>query len=475
MAPAEIDLLAIDRGAVTAPAGCGKTHLIAEALTRHSGRKPILVLTHTNAGVAALRGRLNAAQVPPTAYRLLTLDGWAMRLIATFPKRSGLAPELLKLANPAVDYPNVRNCAVSLVKSGHINGVLTASYARVIVDEYQDCSLRQHALVGNAAKILRTCVLGDPLQAIFGFGQDGLARWKEHVLSFFPLAGELATPWRWINAGTEPLGRWLLELRGALVRGEPVDLRTAPGHYVSWVELDGRDDIGRRLDAARVEAPTETGSVLIIGDSRNPESQRQFARSTPGAVTVEAVDLKDLTSFSAAFNLAAPDAIDRLAKFAESVMGNVSAQDVVRRVRAAAAHGRGPASDVERAGIQFVESPSYDASLDLLVEIGKEIGVRTHRPGILKACIGALGACNANAGLTFRDSVVQIREQNRLLGRPLPKRAVGSTLLIKGLEADVVVILDAESLSVPNLYVAMTRGSRAIVVCSRSPVLRPTS
>ena len=25
----DIDLLAIDRGAVTAPAGCGKTHLIA--------------------------------------------------------------------------------------------------------------------------------------------------------------------------------------------------------------------------------------------------------------------------------------------------------------------------------------------------------------------------------------------------------------------------------------------------------------
>lgn len=54
----EIDLLAIDRGTVTAPAGCGKTQLIADALTRHSGSKPILVLTHTNAGVAALRERL---------------------------------------------------------------------------------------------------------------------------------------------------------------------------------------------------------------------------------------------------------------------------------------------------------------------------------------------------------------------------------------------------------------------------------
>jgi hypothetical protein len=51
----EIDLLAISRGTVTAPAGCGKTHLIAKALSRHGDSKRILVLTHTNAGVVAPR------------------------------------------------------------------------------------------------------------------------------------------------------------------------------------------------------------------------------------------------------------------------------------------------------------------------------------------------------------------------------------------------------------------------------------
>ena len=79
MPDAEIDLLTIQRGTVTAPAGCGKTHLVAEALRRHDAAKPILILTHTNAGVAALRGRLDKAGVPPRAYRLATIDGWAMR------------------------------------------------------------------------------------------------------------------------------------------------------------------------------------------------------------------------------------------------------------------------------------------------------------------------------------------------------------------------------------------------------------
>jgi DNA helicase-2/ATP-dependent DNA helicase PcrA len=55
MAAAEIDLRSISRGLVIAPAGCGKTQLITDALARHGGSKPILVLTHTNAGVAALR------------------------------------------------------------------------------------------------------------------------------------------------------------------------------------------------------------------------------------------------------------------------------------------------------------------------------------------------------------------------------------------------------------------------------------
>ena len=67
-----------------------------------------------------------------------------------------------------------------------------------------------------------------------------------------------------------------------------------------------------------------------------------------------------------------------------------------------------------------------------------------------------------------------MREQNRLLGRPLPRRAVGSTLLLKGLEAEVAVILNADDLDARNFYVAMTRGSKHIVVCSRTPLLNPT-
>ena len=48
---------------------------------------------------------------------------------------------------------------------------------------------------------------------------------------------------------------------------------------------------------------------------------------------------------------------------------------------------------------------------------------------------------------------------------------MGSTLLLKGLEAEVAVVLDAGNLDARNLYVAITRGSKKLIVCSESPVL----
>jgi len=37
--------------------------------------------------------------------------------------------------------------------------------------------------------------------------------------------------------------------------------------------------------------------------------------------------------------------------------------------------------------------------------------------------------------------------------------------------AEVAVLLDIEDMDAAHLYVAMTRGSKKLVVCSRSPVL----
>jgi DNA helicase-2/ATP-dependent DNA helicase PcrA len=376
------------------------------------------------------------------------------------------------LVKPGSDYPNIRISAANLLKAGHINDVLAASYGHLIVDEYQDCSIRQHELVCYAAQSLPTCVLGDPMQPIFGFGSDRLAKWDEEACKHFPVVAELTVPWRWINANAEALGHWLLEVRTKLLRGEEIHLRNAPD-AVTWIELDGTEDHKRRLLAARVHPPGGDGCVLIIGDSTSPQSQRQFASQTPGAVTVESVDLKDLVSFARDFDPARPDALQSLAQFGETLMTAVGAAHLIQRVQSLTnGRARTPPTDLEQAALGFVRSPSHNAAVGVLVEMGKQGGVRTHRPAVLRACVKALQVCSADQS-SFHDAAIRMREQNRLIGRPLPRRAVGSTLLLKGLEAEVAVILNADGLDSRNLYVAMTRGSRALTICSARSVLKP--
>lgn len=470
-------LLEITRGTVTAPAGCGKTHLIAESLRNNPAKKPVLVLTHTNAGVASLRTKLNGLKVETSKYRLSTIDGWAIRLVSVFPMRSGIPSDALKLANPKRDYPLIRAAAAKLLAGKHIDDILQASYSHLIVDEYQDCSFYQHAIICGASRSLKTCVLGDPLQAIFNFGSDRLANWENEVCKYFPIQVELDRPWRWINAGCEPLGQWLLEVRNKLLRGERIDLVLAPPE-VKWVRVYDNRDYEKLANASREKSPVKGGGVLIICESKNANSRYEIAKRVYGAEIVEAVDLRDLTNFAESFVLDSVSdgqaALSQLVIFAESLMTNVGARKLIKRVQSLLKKtARKKASDVEEAAIGFLNSPTFTHAIDLLKTINQQSGVKTYRPAILRACIKAMQLCVDYPDLTFSEAAIRIREQNRILGRPLPKRAVGSTLLLKGLEADVAVVLNADSLDAKNLYVAMTRGCRKLVICSKSEILRP--
>ncbi|MBB3934616.1 MULTISPECIES: UvrD-helicase domain-containing protein [Aureimonas] len=456
-----MDLLSIERGSVVAPAGCGKTELIAAALKQHRGRLPILVLTHTNAGAAALRARTARDGVSPRAFRVSTIDGWAMRLISTFPARSGHDPLVLG-AKP--DYPLIRAAADALIRSGHLCDILASTYERVVIDEYQDCSRLQHSLAVGLADVLPTAVLGDPMQAIFDFADDDpIVDWDGQALRAFPEAHTLRKPWRWINAGAEPLGHWLLDARERLATGLRPDLRGVRG--VEWVRLDGgAEDHRKRLGACNTRAP-ENGRVLIIGHGQKASVRHGFASRAHRAVTVEGVELRDLMRFAACLDFGSPDATDTILAFAASVMTGVGQGAFLKRLGTLrSGRQRSAPSDAEAAALTFERDRHPQAAAELLMRIAGQPDVRVYRPTIHQACLQALRHCPDG---DFRASVVRVREANRHLGRELPRRAVGSTLLLKGLEADVAVVLDADELSPKNLYVAFTRGARRLVVCSR--------
>lgn len=192
--------------------------------------------------------------------------------------------------------------------------------------------------------------------------------------------------------------------------------------------------------------------MLIISDSTNPESQRRFASQTPGTVAVEAVDLKDLVAFAKSFDPASPNAVQQLADFAQSVMRNVGASDFAQQVQSLQrGTARNEAIDAEGTALAFLREPSCRRAVDVFVEIGRQARVTAHRPAVLRACIKALQLCVGTEGLAFYDAAIRMRKQNRLVGRPLPRRAVGSTLLLKGLEAEAAVVLNSSALDARNL------------------------
>jgi len=469
----ELDLFSVQRGTVTAPAGCGKTQLIADTLKLHTDAKPVLVLTHTNAGKGAIEARLARAMVPKSAYRVSTIDSWAIRLISKFPTRSGHNPDILRLENTGTDYVAIRQAAWRLLSQSDVSEALRATYSRLVVDEYQDCTLPQHYIIAWVAEVLPTCVLGDPLQAIFGF-REPTVNWESDVHKQFPPLGTLESPWRWRNVGADNLGQWLLDARAPLLAGLPLDLRGAPPE-VTWVQLATAPSAAhvQRMEAARTRAPTPNGTVLVIGDSTSPKGQQQIASQTPGATTVEATDLRDLTAFGKSFEPSKTGSLIVLVNFAAEMMANLGAAELHRRLESLTkGTARKEASAAEVAAMAFIVTPSFGTALEALQAFEDAPDVRVYRPEVLHVCKVAMQAA-ASGECTFYEAVVRARERNRHLGRPATKKAVGSTLLLKGLEADVVVVLNPAAMDARHLYVALTRGAKRLVVCSQTPVLTP--
>jgi superfamily I DNA/RNA helicase len=470
-------LLDIARGAVVAPAGCGKTQLITDALAALGATRPVLVLTHTNAGVAALRGRLGLAGVPARAYRIMTLDGWAMRLASTFPARSGLPLGTLELRDTERDYSAIRDSAVRLLVEGHLVDLLRTTYSRIVVDEYQDSNTTQHSLVHHAATALPTVVLGDPLQAIFDFGGNELPDWDTVVCSDFPVVATLNTPWRWKRVGAHDLGEWLLGIRAPLCANQPVDLECAPGE-VQWVRLTG--DVGRdrqlQIKAGYARLPGGGATALVLADSDNSAQQRKLASQINGAVTVESVDLKDLIDFAEALDMAADgrSVVELVVNFAGAMMTNVGVSAFLARIRSLlGGTARKEPSEAESAARRLHDAPCPELIAELIDELRRQRDVRIYRPAVVHACFGMLRAYRSSPTRGYREAAKRIREEVRAGNHHRAARAVGSTLLMKGLEADIAVVLNPAKMDARHLYVAMTRGARRLVVCSHSSRLVP--
>ncbi len=467
-------LLSAHRAFVIAPAGCGKTQLIAQAVHLDAAHRS-LILTHTYAGVDALRKRLKALGAAPSTYEVDTIAGWSLRLVAAFPKTSGITTQ-----RPVNEQWNgVYAAAADLLSIEAIRTVVRASFDSVYVDEYQDCSPLQHEIVLRLADILPTRILGDPLQGIFDFEGSEIVDWQTQVKPYFDELPRLGEPHRW--TGKNPaLGDWLLKVREELEAGRPVDLRQAPAGSVRFVRLPSdshqRGSIQRKTC---ISASCRDGETILAIHSWEHQCHA-IARQTGGKFrSPETIECNALFDAAKAFDGAPNGPALARAVFEFSSLCLTKVKTDLESPAARIFDGRGLQNRQYRhqeqldALTEIAEIGSLLLVRKALVLLARTPGAKTVRHELFQEMLNALREYETGHHACLEEAALRTRDRTRRTGRAPGRYVISRTLLVKGLEFDHALILDADELNRENLYVALTRASRSLSVLAASPILDP--
>jgi len=432
---------------LTAAAGCGKTEAIARAVAQSEGKQ--LVLTHTNAGVAALRSRLRRYSVPESKYRVETIASWLLKYAIAYSSMSGQT-------NPrpmGADWAQVYLAAQKLFDYPFVKDVLQASYTGIFVDEYQDCTQKQHAIILKLCEYLPVRVLGDPLQGIFGF-DDPLVDWQTDVLNQFSPLPDLLIPYRWQKPGANPqLGENLIEIRKKLLAGEQIDL--SGYSQVNWHQWS------EQKERAVCESATSRGGT-IAGIHQWPSDAHGTARRIGGKYqSMEEMDCRALMN-------TAREVDQRLAN------GNYKA--VVSSMKNFILKGCGNRSPFKENSLQVEFTELGQGNLSVIADIMEKVirnpAMQVYRRELFTEMKRAAQEFATETPTSFEEAAYVARYRTRVNGRKPGNRIISRTLLIKGLEFDHAIVLNADKLqNRENLYVAITRGSQSLTVLSSSPVI----
>lgn len=434
------------------PAGCGKTQVIADAIKMLRGQRQ-LVLTHTHAGVGSLRQRLQQLDVPSERYRVDTIAGFALRWATSYPKTSRL--EVTKPAGS--DWNLVYPAAELLLRNGAIADIVAHSYDGLFVDEYQDCTVDQHELIVRLSDVLPTRLLGDPLQGIFDFAGETVD-FDVHVRPRFEELPQLDVPYRWLDSNPK-LGEWLLAVREPLMGGRPIE------YLPSAIRLARKQNVV----AECYRVADSGGSVVAI--RKWPRDAHAIASRLSGRFySMEELECKDLVTF--AKQVEGGDSYQRavaVVDFAAKCMTQVGtklrpAKRALRGGGMARTRSGSSVAPAVRALNQLAASNEIEDMVLALHAIRDSVGGIVYRAELLREGLSVLKRHQEDPSFSLSDTAWEARNRIRFQLRRLPDRVVSRTLLIKGLEFDHSIVLDASELDAPNAYVAMTRGSHSLTV-----------
>lgn len=453
------------RGYVIAPAGYGKTHLIALAVKASDSRQ--LVLTHTYAGVDSIRNKLRRLKVPPTNYQLDTIASWALRLCCSFPTRSGW-----NVPDPSGEqWADLYLSCARLLSHEFIKHVVRSSYGGVFVDEYQDCSRHQHTLVAALSKPLGCRLLGDPLQAIFDFA-DTPVDWDTEIYPHYELLGSLKVPWRWKLAGTPALGEWLDNARKSITEGNRLSLSTGLPKEVSVRRIDLGDFKNPKRLTLFYDFLKNNDSVIAIysGDARSKNKTHQLSKSLAGRFSsIEELEGKELFAFLRKIdsNLTPKGKLLAVIDFAKKCFTSID--DVLtsgtKRGERSKSSKTTRFPELLDSANAFLEGPSTGNLKNIFLTIRNCSECKLCRRDLVNRLMNALSTHLelGNVSLTEAARIYQLTFRHS--GRPVRHRKlIATTLLVKGLEYQHAIVLEADAFSPKELYVALTRGAKSVTI-----------
>jgi UvrD/REP helicase N-terminal domain len=443
---------------VVAAAGCGKTETIARSVKAAAGRQ--LVLTHTNAGVEALRRRMRRQGVSDAAVGIDTIAGWCLKFVTSYPRLARWQGQ------DNIDggdwYDDLYPAMGLLLEQKAIQEVVRASYAGAFVDEYQDCTPAQHELVRLLATHVPTCVLGDPLQAVFRF-RGPPPDWATQVEVAFPRVAELTEPHRWLLPGRNAdLGRWLAGVRSLLQRGQAFSVSPSPARYVATPSFGNWANEVQRV-AFEVAQPGETVAAV----AKWPSDAHRVGQLTGGLFQcVESLAAKDGVESAIALGNAQPsERVQVLSNFLRQISTGFDSAWATRTDATGAYTGPGSASLSELTGGAGPRTAAE--ALDALSGLEE---VRIYRRELLWAFCDSLRLAEPNGFGVLAECFRKVRNLTSHRGRRLARCCVGSTLLLKGMEFDHAIVIDTGAFTLNDYYVAITRGATSLTILAPSPI-----
>lgn len=466
--------LSTNKSMVIAPAGYGKTHTIADCISLYTGKKKILVLTHTHAGVAALRDKFVQKGLSPASYHLETICSFALNLTKVYHlNKEEIPSDPNSLFNFAVEH------GVNILKARPIKKCLSIKYDHLIVDEYQDCTINQHQMIMALADIMKTHILGDPLQGIFGFRGEPIVDFLD--ASFMPFRDNcqsLETPWRWNNAGEVSLGQDLSSIRSKLLSSTAINLND---YHNIKVIIAPENDYSKKGTTYKREIynALRGNSVLLIHPiSEAIEARIKFIQQFPMLRMIESIDDKSFYSNCSLFDSSSGyPLIANIVNLMRKI-GTKSKIDIWFKESGHLKNKRSTKEQQIRGHLETILNALLSrktyANILLLIEAIEELpDVKIYRKDFLQDLCKSLKEAE-RLGISATESIERNRNLLRQKGRKIQGKGIGTTLLTKGLEFDTVVVLNAHRFTdKKHLYVALTRCCKKLLIISNSNVLNP--